>query len=412
MKQFKIIFGHEFGEYIKNKAFVGITLVIVAVILVVMFWPRFFSGGSGEEGEKTVPKIGIVTEGGVDSELVKAIMEGDPSFSDREIEIKEDASSLEAGVLDSSLESGYVIKDLKSYTYVVANRSMVDNMEKALMTVMEKMNFASAMKDKGASTDEIKAAADVVITPDIKTLKSDQVSNYLYAYIMIFALYMIIMIYGSMVATSVASEKSSRAMEVLITSAKPNSLMFGKILAACAAGMGQLILIFGAAFAGYQINATYWDDKPVIGSIFNIPLNMILLMLLFFLLGFLLYAMLYGAVGSMATKVEDVSTLQTPIMFLFIIGFFIVVMNIGTNVNSTLMVIASYFPFTSPMAMFTRIVLGDIAIYEVLISVAILIVSVGFFGVVAARIYRAGVLTYGKTPKFADVIAAGAKKSE
>ncbi|MBR6228764.1 MAG: ABC transporter permease [Eubacterium sp.] len=411
MKQFKIIFNHELAEYMKNKAFVGFTLVIVAVILVVMFWPRFFSG-NGEEGEKSVPKVGIVTEGGVDAELVKAIMEGDPSFSDREIEIKEDASSLEAGVLDSSLESGYLIKDLKSYTYVVANRSMVDNMEKALMTVMEKMNFASAMKDKGASTDEIKAAADVVITPDIKTLKSDQVSNYLYAYIMIFALYIIIMLYGSMVATSVASEKSSRAMEVLITSAKPNSLMFGKILAACAAGMGQLILIFGAAFAGYQINATYWDDKPVIGSIFNIPLNMILLMLLFFLLGFLLYAMLYGAVGSMATKVEDVSTLQTPIMFLFIIGFFIVVMNIGTNVNSTIMVVASYFPFTSPMAMFSRIVLGDIAVYEVIISVAILIVSVGFFGVLAARIYRAGVLTYGKTPKFSDVIAAGTRKPE
>ena len=412
MRQFKIIFKHELKEYLKSKAFLAITGILVAVILVVMFWPRFT--GKGEEqgaGADALPKIGVSAGDGVDVELAKTIMSSDPEFAGYEIVTKDSLDTLKAEVTGGKIDSGYAITDLKSYTYVVLNASMTDDGQSRLQSVMEKLNLASVMKEKGIADAEISAASAVQITASTEALGSDQKSNYFYAYIMIFALYMIIVLYGSMVATSVASEKSSRAMEVLITSARPTALMFGKILAACVAGMGQLVLIFGSAFAGYQANASYWSDNFLIGSIFNIPLDMVLYMLLFFLLGFLLYAMLYGAVGSMATKVEDVSTLQTPIMFLFIAGFFIVTANMGSNVNNIVMVIASYFPFTSPMAMFTRIVMGDIAVYEIIISVAILIASVAACGVFAARIYRAGVLHYGKTPKFSEILSKAKKES-
>lgn len=131
---------------------------------------------------------------------------------------------------------------------------------------------------------------------------------------MIFALYTVIMLYGQLVATNVASEKSSRAMEVLITSAKPTSMMFGKVFASCIVGFTQLVLVFGSALLFYNINKAQLQN-PVIASIFDMPINLFIYMLVFFVLGFLIYAFLYGAIGSTASKLEDISTMVLPVTF-------------------------------------------------------------------------------------------------
>ena len=128
-------------------------------------------------------------------------------------------------------------------------------------------------------------------------------------------------------------------------------------------------------------------------------------MLVFFILGFLIYAFLYGAVGSTASKLEDINTSVLPITFLFIIAF-IVVMTAMTNgnVDTPLVKICSYVPFTSPMAMFTRICMSTVAWYEIALSILILVASVVGVGVVSARIYRVGVLLYGNPPKLIPLV--------
>lgn len=133
------------------------------------------------------------------------------------------------------------------------------------------------------------------VTHEIESLGKDQMQNYFYTYIMVFALYMVIMLYGQMVATNVASEKSSRAMEMLITSAKPTAMMFGKVIASCTAGFIQLLCVFGAALVCFHINQAQWADNPIVCSIFNMAAPSLLgYMLVFFLLGFFIYAFLYG----------------------------------------------------------------------------------------------------------------------
>ncbi len=134
-------------------------------------------------------------------------------------------------------------------------------------------------------------------------------------------------------------------------------------------------------------------------------------MLLFFILGFFIYAFLYGAVGSTASKLEDINTSVMPITFTFIIAFLVVMMSMSTgNVDSTLMRICSYIPFTSPMAMFTRIAMSTVAWYEIVISVAVLIASVNVVGILSAKIYRVGVLLYGTSPKFFNILKTVFKK--
>jgi ABC-2 type transport system permease protein len=214
-----------------------------------------------------------------------------------------------------------------------------------------------------------------------------------------------------MVATNVATEKSSRAMELLVTSAKPTAMMFGKVLASCIAGLIQLIAIFGSALLFYNVNKAAWGDNMIIQSIFNIPVDLFVYMLVFFILGFLIYAFLYGAIGSTASKLEDINTSVMPITFLFIIAFFVVIFSMSSGeLDTILMKVCSYIPFTSPMAMFTRLCMSTVAWYEIAISITILVGSTIGIGILSAKIYRVGVLLYGTPPKIGTIMKTVFKK--
>ena len=130
-------------------------------------------------------------------------------------------------------------------------------------------------------------------------------------------------------------------------------------------------------------------------------------MLIFFVLGFLIYAFMFGAVGSTASKLEDINTSVMPITMLFVVGFMVVMFSFASGeVDNLLMRVCSYVPFTSSMAMFNRIAMSTVPWYEIAISIAILIGSVFGVGVVSAKIYRVGVLLYGTTPKIGSIIKA------
>ncbi len=194
-------------------------------------------------------------------------------------------------------------------------------------------------------------------------------------------------------------------MEVLITSAKPVNMMFGKVIASCLAGLIQLVAVFGSALLFYQLNKGYLGDNMIVQSIFNIPVELFIYMLVFFVLGFFIYAFLYGAIGSTASKLEDINTSVMPVTMLFIVGFFVVVFSMSSgNIDNTLMKICSYIPFTSPMAMFTRIAMSTVPWYGIAASIVLLIGSVIGIGVLSAKIYRVGVLLYGTTPGLKSIL--------
>ena len=130
-------------------------------------------------------------------------------------------------------------------------------------------------------------------------------------------------------------------------------------------------------------------------------------MLIFFVLGFFIYAFLYGAIGSTASKLEDINTSVMPLTLLFVAAFVVVITAMfGGSVDSTLMKICSFVPFTSPIAMFTRIAMSTVPVYEIWISIGILLASVIGIGVLSAKIYRVGVLLYGTPPKIGAILKA------
>lgn len=408
MRQFPTILSYELKNYFKNKVFVGSTLFIVAVLAVVMFLPNlmdfFGSMGSGQE-DSTQQSVILVSA--PSQELGEGIVQAfTTAFPDRSVTLTQDAiDQIKAQVSDGRADCAFVFDSLTSYTYYVLNRSLYDQTTQTANQVLVGLAQVEAMAQQGLTIDQASQILSLQIDTKEELLGVDQAQNYWYTYIMIMALYMVIMLYGQMVASHVATEKSSRAMELLITSASPVSMMFGKVLASCLAGFVQLAVIFGSALLFYQLNQDSWSGNNVMTSLFDMPPSLLVYMLVFFVLGFLLYAFLYGAIGSTATKLEDINTSVMPLTLLFIVAFCVVMFGLASGtVDNLAMLVCSFIPFTSPIAMFTRIAMNSVPPYQIALSIGLLAVSVVGIGVLSAKIYRVGVLLYGTPPKLGAIL--------
>ncbi len=411
MNQFITILKFELKNYFKNKVFVGSTIFLVAAIALVMFFPQIsssFKSDNEDVSSDTASKIMLVkAEDENYAELIKQYFT--PAF-EGEYEVKITSNTLDAvkeSIKKGDAQCAFVMTGIDSYTYYVDNLTMYDANTQVADSILQEVYRVNAMVSEGLSAEQVQDIMSVQIKSEVENLGVNQLENYFYTYVMIIALYMVILLYGQMVATNVASEKSSRAMEVLVTSAKPVSMMFGKVIASCIAGIVQLISVFGSAILFYNINKDYWGGNVIIESIFDMPIELLGYMIIFFILGFLVYAFLYGAIGSTASKLEDINTSSLPLTFMFVIAYIVVIVAMSSNsFDSLLMKICSYLPFTAPMAMFTRIAMTSVPMYEILISIGILIASVIGIGFVSAKIYRIGVLLYGTPPKFTAIIKA------
>lgn len=422
MKQFGKILKFELKYYLKNKVFVGVTVFLVLLIAAVMFFPRITAmfeedntvdvGDVGnveigdEQNQDDLPVMLIKAEEAELAEMVRETFAA--AFNGYNVQITDSAiDDVKSTITAGEAECAFVLTSPIEYIYYVNNLSMYDSNASMADEMLRHLYQTNALVQSGLTAEEAGDIMNIFVSGSVESLGKDQMENFFYTYIMIFALYMVILLYGQMVATNVATEKSSRAMEVLITSAKPTSMMFGKVIASCLAGLIQLVAVFGSALVFYNLNKSYWGGNMIIDSIFNIPTELFVYMLVFFILGFLIYAFMFGAVGSTASKLEDINTSVMPITLLFIIAFIVVVTSMSSgNIDNTLMTVCSYIPFTSPMAMFTRICMSTVPLYEILISIAILIGSTVGIGVISAKIYRVGVLLYGTTPKLGAILKA------
>ena len=406
MKQFGKILKFELKGYLKNKIFVGFTIFLVALIAIVMFIPNIISAFESNDGEDEVTDLPIMLIYAEDDELAALVNKYfTVTFTGYDVWITDgDVEGVKEKVISGDAECAFALNSVTSYTYYVNNLSMYDTNTAIADSVLQEVYRINAMIENSIPPEVAGEIMSVQIESATETLGKDQMQNLFYTYIMIYALYAVILLYGQMVATNVATEKSSRAMELLITSAKPTSMMFGKVLASCIAGISQLVIVFGTAILLYNVNKRSLSN-PLIASIFDIPIELFIYLIVFFILGFLIYAFMFGAVGSTASKLEDINTSVMPITYLFIVAFLVVVFSITSgDIDNPIMLVCSYVPFTSPMAMFTRICMSTVAWYEIAISIAILVGSTVGIGILSAKIYRVGVLLYGTPPKIGAII--------
>lgn len=410
MKQFFTIFKHELSQYFKNKIFVITTLILILAVSGFLFAPRIGEiinkSKNTESSEEKKSEVLVKSDNANLEKLLPTIA---ASFPQQNVKITNDSvDEIKKQIKEQSVEFAFVLSsDLKSYTYLANVSALQDPNLNTMDNLLKTLYSHAYLKKHGLNDTQIAEVQNPNITHTIESISEDGTKNFWYAYVMVFVLYMVIMMFGQKVAMSVVTEKTSRAMEVLITSASPVALMFGKILASSVAGIFQITAIFGSAFISYNINKSYFETNAVINTLFNFPASLVGYLLIFFLLGFLIYSFLFGAMASTVSKIEDLSSVVMLIQIIFVAGF-VVSTNAMTSgdVNSELMKGLSLFPLTSPMAMFTRIAMSEVPGLEILLSVAFLILATILIGYIAAKIYRVGVLMYGTKPTLRKIIKA------
>jgi len=224
-------------------------------------------------------------------------------------------------------------------------------------------------------------------------------------YVLIIMLFMAVMISGQLIATEITAEKSSRVMEIIVTSVSPLKQMFGKIFGTFAVSIIQIIVLVGALV----INLTMPHNKDALDSLgINLSLidpTLIVYAVFFYLAGFFLYATLFAAVGSIVSRTEDLGQAVMPITLLTLAGFYIAIFGLNQP-DSTLIVVCSFIPFFAPFHMFMRIGLSEPAVWEIALSIGILLASILAIGWLSAKIYRTGVLMYGKRPSMKELFKA------
>ena len=406
MKQFFTVFKFEFLNFLKNKIFVGLTIAVALVIIVVTFFPRVagdteFNLNIGEDSVKSL----LIVNKAEDSltEMLKS------QLPDYEITVDNEQSleSAKSLVSDGSYKIAIVIESPLNYKYIVDNLGLYDTTSYIVNEVLLSAYKAEYLANAGLTQEEISDFNSSVVTSESVIVGQDQTQSFFHAYLLMMVLYIAVLVYGQLVAQSVATEKSSRAMELLITSANPKSLIFGKVIGTGVAGLAQIVVLLVWGIICIAINKEYLADNEVMSMFMSISPSVVVYTVIFFVLGFGLYAFLNGAMGSMASKLEDVGTLTMPVMFTFIISFVIVISFMSAdNIDNVIINILSYIPFTAPMAMFARICMGTASHLEAFISIVILIISIYGVGRIAVAIYRIGILMYGKPPKFNEIVRA------
>jgi ABC-2 type transport system permease protein len=308
-----------------------------------------------------------------------------------------------AGELDGYLQlpADAVSKGAASYYgRNVSNRIDLRTMERTVSDVL----VARRLTDAGLDSSRVQ---DLTKELDLKTIRlsetgerEDKGAAMIFSIILLMILYVSILMWGQMVMTSVIEEKTSRVVEVMASGVSPTTLLAGKLFGVGGAGLTQFLVwslslfVFSMATAG-----------PVLGSVSMPEITPLMLVsfVLFFLLGFLFYASLYAAIGAAVNTVQEAQNLVWPVMLPIILAM-VCFPAVLEAPDGALAVTMSMIPGMSPLIMFLRIVVLTPPLWQIALSIALL--ALGILGVlwVSARVYRVGILMYGKRPTFPELV--------
>lgn len=424
MKRFAIVCAQEFREAVRSKPF-RIISVFLAILLIAAAAAGFFlladevtvTGGQNyadftDDGSATADTDGFSyyyavavddrTEGDTLERLrleLPYIRFVEMSSSDEEIEAMLTNGECDAYIVLRSERIFEIYEQVNMYS-----ESLGEDIRAALVE-MGRVEMLGELGVDAAQAEEVLGYDDVWYTQH--AVGGYDLGKYIYNYVMVILMYMVIALYGQMVASRVATEKSSRTMEVLATSVSPTELLCGKVIGVGLAGLLQMSVFIGAAVAIVRsLLARSEMLSLVAGQILNITGFDIACMVLFFVLGFLVYAFIFGALGSMVSSLEDLSGTASMPMYIFMIGYFISLFSsIGGEVG-IVMKVASFVPFWSPVVMFARMTVENVPVIELAISLVLLVITAAATSWLSARIYRTGMLRYGKPPRMKEIINA------
>jgi len=229
-------------------------------------------------------------------------------------------------------------------------------------------------------------------------------NSYISGIVISMLLFFSIYYYGYGVAMSVASEKTSRVMELLVTSTKPSKIILGKSAAMGLLGLIQLFMVVLTGTLTYKL--TFPENFAIAGQVLDFssftPFSLSMIFI-YFILGYSLYAMMNAVAGATVSKAEDVNSALMPISMISMLGFYLGYFSLAVP-NSTIAIVSSIIPFSTPFSMPSRILATDVPIWQIAASIFSLVITIVFIAWSSIKIYSSAILHYGKRLKFKDLV--------
>ncbi|NLM69371.1 MAG: ABC transporter permease [Firmicutes bacterium] len=415
MRNVAILISRDFLTRVKGGSYIITTILGVLVIIALTFVPAFMEWIETKFDQTDVHLIVLDKTNALASkiEFVVAQQYGDADY----ISVTAAASASETDAIAQMAaenKTGVLVIEWDElgkpiYSLHTSNAENI-NQNSIVQRIVNQANLQYNADQLGLSFEDVAMLTQSpylhvkTVNPDAadgaeeaaETLEADTYAQSLVlAYLLLFILYMALVLYGNMVATGVAEEKSSRIMEVMVSTVKPIQLMIGKIF-----GIGSLGLLQFVIWISTGILVATMKNLGI--SLGSIPIGTLVWFALFFVLGYLFYAAIFAAGGAVVSRVEEVQQVNTLLMMGLVVGFIIAYMSF-LNPNGSLATVVSIIPFFSPMVMFARVALTNPPWIQIIVSLLLLILGTAVNTWIAAKIYRVGILMYGKRPRMKEI---------
>jgi ABC-2 type transport system permease protein len=429
MNHLPLIIKREYLTKVKNKSFIVMTILSPIIMIALISLVAYLSQLNNDK----VRTITVLDESGLASgvfentdKTIYNVLEN-MSLNDAKILTKE-TSSVGLLHIDKVENIDSISNHIKFYSEESPSLSLISDLESKL----EKKLTNAKLLENGVDVDMINASrVRVNVAQESfsgeKSSKIDSVVKLIFGGLAGYLLFMFIIIYGNMIMRSVIEEKTSRIIEVIISSVKPIQLMLGKIIGTSLAGITQFVIwiiiggflmvivsfIFGMdvhtpqqdmmqqAMSNPELNMELQDAFT---AFYNLPLlNLIIAFILFFIGGYLLYSSFYAAIGAAVDNETDTQQFMLPIIMPLILAVYIGIFTVIEDPHGTVSTVFSFIPLTSPVVMLMRIPFG-VPLWQQLVSLLLLVASFMFTVWFAAKIYRVGILMYGKKPTYKELV--------
>ncbi len=414
------IMRREYLSRVKTKGFVIGTILLPLLMIALFAVPIFLLFLKSDETKRiaVIDQTGAVFDS-LEATLNRPDAEGRRPYDFTKLRVAPEQldsvrQSLSAGIEREQWHGYLLIPDsvfdggaAKFFGKSVSNRFENEGFEEAISHAVT----AQRIQRSGLNPQQIQrmlAQVDLNVQPASRE-KKDPGFTFVIAYFLGFSIYMAMFIYGAIVMRSVIEEKTSRVVESVISSIKPFHLMAGKIFGVGAVGLTQFLIwavamgllsLYGLALAGVFVA----DPAKLQGlDLPTLSLGTLGFFVLFFLLGYVLYSTLYAGIGAMVNSEQEAQQFVLPIALIIVVPI-LMITYIITNPDSQTAVIMSLVPFFAPIIMLARIAVQMPPFWQIAASIALMVLTIVLMIWIVGRIYRVGVLMYGKRPTLPEII--------
>lgn len=396
-------------EMVKRKSFIVSTLIILVFIVAGCNVPRLMKKINGNANATTEKLLISDSENVFDGNLdvIKSLN------LNYEIQITKDSfeeikEKIEKDEIDSAIIVEKQDNNIKM-RYIVENASRNAEVPEDVVVGMDSLYMNMQINKLGLNEEQIKS-----ITPNFEfsieqTADKEVKGNVWLMMILSMVLFFAVYFCAYQVSSSITTEKTSKIMETLVTSASPKTIVLGKTIGIGLVGLLQVVVIAGTAVA----SAKAFLDPELINKVLDVSCitpTLAIVTIIYFILGYLTYAFLYALTGSTVSKPEDIQSANMPIAIISVVGFYLAYFTM-MKPTSSLNKIASILPISSPFCMPLRMMMGLAETKDIIISIVVLVITIILIAKIAIKIYSNAILNYGSKMSVKDMIKVYRDKS-